>query len=158
MYAFSQAVAPAFRTHLDAQVSFLNDISTSLSRSFQNVCELNIQLGQTLLEEGSIASQKLLTTDSASDALSVASSRAQPAADKLRAYLQHVSRIVADAQIDLARVTQQHAPLTSRTARNLADQVAQAASDENEQSEVKQHEAINSAAPSIKGSADAKPA
>ncbi len=149
MYSFSQAVAPAFRSHLDAQVSFLNDISKSLSRTFQNVCELNIQLGQTLLEEGSIASQKLLASDSASDVLTVASARAQPATDKLRAYQQHVSRIVADAQIDLARVTEQHAPLTSRTARNLADQVAQAASDENEKN-------ASAAAPGSMQSADAR--
>jgi phasin family protein len=156
MYAFSQAVAPALRSHLDAQVSFLNDISKSLSRTFQNVCDLNIQLSKTLLEEGNLAGQQLLTTNSASDALTVASSRAQPAADWLRAYQQHVTRIVADAQIDLARVTQQHSPLTSRTARNLADQVAQAASDENEKSNVEQQEAIKNAAASIEESADAK--
>lgn len=142
MYPFSHAVTPAVRSHLDAQVSFFNDLSKSVSRSFQNLCELNIQLGQTLLEEGSIAGHQLLTTENASDAITIAASRAQPAAEKLRAYQQHISRILADGQIELTRVTEQHSAVTSRTARELADQVAQVASDETEKSMTKQQESI----------------
>lgn len=144
MFPFSHSVTPAIRTHLDAQLNFFSDMSKALSRSFQRMCELNIQLSQTLLEEGGIASQQLLTTDRAHDAIAVTASRAQPAANKLRAYQQHVSRIVADAQLDLARVAEQHAPITSRTARDLADQVAQAAAEETEENAVKQHDMMNS--------------
>lgn len=144
MYPFSHSVTPAIRSHLDAQVAFFNDMSKSMSRSFQSLCELNIQLGQTLLEEGNIASQQLLTTDNPTDVIAIAASRAQPAAEKLRAYQQHVSRVVADAQTGMARVTEEHAPVTSRTARNLADQVAQAATEETEKNHVKQQEMMNS--------------
>ena len=140
MFPFSHSVTPAIRSHLDAHMSFFNDMSKSVSRSFQNLCELNIQLGQTLFEEGNIASQQLLTTENATDVINAAASRAQPAADKFRAYQQHVSRIVADAQIDLARVTEQHAPVTSRTARDLADQVAKEATAETEKGIVTQQE------------------
>lgn len=140
MYPFSPAVTPAVRSHLDAQVSFFNDMSKSLSRSFQDLCELNIQLGQTLLEEGSIAGQQFLTTGNATDVIAIAASRSQPAADKLRAYQQHMSRIMADAQVELARLTEQHSQVTSRTARDLADQVAQVATDETEKNISKQQE------------------
>jgi hypothetical protein len=37
---------------------------------------------------------------------------------------------VADSQVDLARVAEQHVQETSRTARTLADEVARAASEE----------------------------
>jgi phasin family protein len=134
MYPFPQSVTPAIRSHLDAQVAFLNDLSKQWTRSFQNVVELNIQLGQTLLEESNIASQKLLTADRPTDALSAAASRAQPAANKLRAYQQHLSRVVADSQVELARVAEQHVQETSRTARGLADQVARTATEETENS------------------------
>ncbi len=142
MYPFSHSVTPAIRAHLDAQMSFFNDMSKSLSRSFQNMCELNIQLSQTMLEESNIASQQLLTTQNPTDAITVAASRAQPAADKLRAYQQHISRVVADTQIELARVTEQHSPITSRTARDLADRVAQSAAEETERSSDKQREIL----------------
>lgn len=144
MFPFPHSATPAIRTHLDAQLACFNDMSKALSRSLQRLCELNIQLSQTMLEEGGIAGQQLLTTDRANDAIAITASRAQPAANKLRAYQQHVSRIVADAQLELARVAEQHSPITSRTARNLADQVAQAAAQETEENTVKQHDMMNS--------------
>ncbi len=140
MYPFAHSVTPAVRSHLDAQLSFFNDLNKSMTRSFQNLFELHIQLGQTMLEEGSIASHQMLTSDHPGDALTQAAARAQPAADKLRAYQQHVSRVLADTQIALAQVTEQHSPVTSRTARNLADQVAKVAADETEKSSAKQQE------------------
>ena len=132
MYPFAQSVTPAVRTHMDAQMSFVNDLSKSLFRSFQQVCDLNIQLTQTMLEETTLASQQVLSHSRPTDAISAASARAQPAAEKLRAYQQHVSRVAADAQVDLTRVTEQHVQETSRTAKALADEVQRAASEETE--------------------------
>ena len=132
MYPFSQAVTPAVRTHLDAQMAFFNDMSKSLFRSFQQLCDLNIQLTQTMLEETAISSQQLLTADRQTDLISAAASRAQPATEKLRAYQQHISRVAADAQVEMARVTEQHVQETTRTARQLADEVARVASEETE--------------------------
>ena len=134
MYPFSQSVTPAVRTHLDAQMSFANDVSKSLFRSFQQLCDLNIQLTQTMLEETHITGQKLLTADRQTEALSLAASRAQPATEKLRAYQQHISRVAADAQVELARVTEQHVQETSKTARALADEVNRVATEETERS------------------------
>ena len=134
MFLFSQSVTPAVRSHLDAQVAFLNDVSKSWSRSIQHIIDANIQLSQTLLEEGSIAGQQLLTTNHPTEAISAAAQRAQPAAEKIRAYQQHLSRVVADSQVDLARVAEQHVQETSRTARTLADEVARVASEETQNS------------------------
>lgn len=142
MFPFSQQVTPAVRTHLDAQVSFLNDMSKSLFRSFQQLCDLNIQLTQTMLEETTTASQQMLTADRQTDAIGAAASRAQPATDKLRAYQQHISRVAADAQVELARVTEQHVQETTRTARALADEVARVASEETERSMRNQQETM----------------
>ena len=142
MFPFSQSVTPAVRTHMDAQVSFFNDMSKSLARSFQHLCDLNIQLTQTMLEESNIAGQQLLTSDRPTEALSIAASRAQPATEKLRAYQQHISRVAADAQVELARVTEEHVQETSRTARQLADEVARVATEETERSIRNQQESM----------------
>jgi phasin family protein len=132
MYPFAQSVTPAVRSHLDAQIAFMNDLSKSMFRSFQQMCDLNIQLAQTLLEETALTGQQVITQQRPTEALSAASARAQPAAEKLRAYQQHLSRVAADAQVELARVTEQHVQETSRTARALADEVQRAASEESE--------------------------
>ncbi|WP_282445570.1 TIGR01841 family phasin [Massilia antarctica] len=142
MFPYSQSVTPAVRSHLDAQVSFLNDMSKSLFNSFQQLCNLNIQLTQTLLEETALSSQQMLTADRQTDVISAAASRAQPATEKLRAYQQHISRVAADAQVELARVTEQHVQETTRTARALADEVARVASEETERSMRNQQESM----------------
>lgn len=142
MYPFSQSVTPAVRTHLDAQTAFMNDMSKTLFQSFQQMCDLNIKLVQTMLEETTLAGQQIITADRQTEVLSAAASRAQPAAEKLRAYQQHISRLAADAQVELTRVTEQHVQNTTRTARQLADEVARTASEETERGLRKQQETI----------------
>ena len=142
MFPFSQAVTPAVRTHLDAQVSFMNDLSKSMFKSFQQMCDLNIQLAQTMLEETTTATQQISTHTRPTDAISAASARAQPTAEKLRAYQQHLSRVAADAQVELARVTEQHVQETTRTAKALADEVQRVATEETERGMRNQQESM----------------
>ena len=154
MFPFSHSVTPAVRSHLDAQVSFINDMSKSLFQSFQQLCDLNIQLTQTMLEEATQTSQQLLTADRQTDVISAAASRAQPATEKLRAYQQHISRVAADAQVQLARVTEQHVQETTRTARALADEVQRVASEETERNMRNQQEAMRNFSDPFKGIID----
>jgi phasin family protein len=134
MYPFPQNVTPAVRTHVDAQTAFLNDMSKSLFKSFQQMCDLNIQLMQTLIEETALAGKHVLSAERQTDVLNAATSRAQPTTDKLRAYQQHITRLAADSQVELARVTEQHVQTTTRTARALADEVARDATEQTERS------------------------
>lgn len=142
MFPFSQSVTPAVKTHLEAQVAFMNDMSKSMFRSFQQLCDLNIQLTQTMIEESTLASNSMLTADRQTEVISAAASRAQPATEKLRAYQQHVSKVAAEAQVELARVTEQHVQETTRTARALADEVTRVASEETDRSMRTQQETI----------------
>jgi len=132
MYPFSQIVTPAAKTHMEAQLSFFNDMSKSLFRTVQQYSDLNIQLAQTLLEEGTSAGQHIITTHRPTEAIAAAAAHAQPTAEKLRAYQQHLSRIAADTQVDLSKVAEEHVQETSRTAKALADEVARVTSEETE--------------------------
>jgi phasin family protein len=142
MYPFPQTIAPAVRTHIDAQTAFLNDMSKSLFSSFQQMCDLNIQLVQTMLEETTLASKQVLSADRQSELLSAATARTQPATEKLRAYQQHIARLAADSQVDMARVTEQHVQNTTRTARALADEVARDATEQTERGLRAQQETV----------------
>lgn len=142
MYPFPQSVTPAVRTHMEAQTAFVNEMSTSLFRSFQQMCELNIQLAQTMLEETTLASQHVLSVDRQSELIGAASARAQPATEKLRAYQQHIARLASDAQVELARVTEQHVQNTTRTARAVVDDLARRSAEEAERGIRSQQEAL----------------
>jgi phasin family protein len=142
MYPFPQSVTPAVRTHVDAQTAYLNDMSKSLFRSFQQICDLNIQLVQTLIEESALVSKHVLSAERQTEVLGAAASRAQPTSDKLRAYQQHITRLAADSQVELARVTEQHVQNTTRTARALADEVARDATEQTERGLRAQQETV----------------
>jgi phasin family protein len=142
MYPFPQSINPAVRTHVDAQTAFLNDMSKSLFRSFQQMCDLNIQLVQTLMEESALVSKQVLSAERQTELISAAAARAQPTTDKLRAYQQHITRLAADAQVELSRVTEQHVQTTARTARALADEVARDATEQTERGLRAQQETV----------------
>jgi phasin family protein len=142
MYPYPQSVNPAVRSHLDAQVAFFNELSQTVARSYQQAWQLNMQLGQTLLEEATHVGQRMMTMERPTEAMSAAASRAQPATDKLRAYQQQLSQLAADTQVDLTRVTEQHVQDTSRTARALADEVTRVAIEETDKNMRQQEEAI----------------
>ena len=132
MYPFTQHITPAAKNHMEAQLSFFNDMSKSMFRTVQQYSDLNIQLAQTMLEEGAMAGQQAITSHRPTDAFAAMAQHAQPAAQKLRAYQQHISRIAADTHVDLAKVAEEHVSETSRTARELADEVARVTSEETE--------------------------
>jgi phasin family protein len=130
MYPYPQSVNPAVRSHFDAQNAFMNELSQTMSRSFQQLFQLNVQLGQTLLQEASTTAQRMLGSGRPTDVLSAAAAHAQPGADKLREYQQQLSQLAASTQVDLSRVTEEHVQNTSRTARALADDVTRATNEE----------------------------
>ena len=142
MYPFPQSVNPAVRSHFEAQAAFMNELSQAMSRSFQQVCQLNMQLGQSLLEEITGTAQRMLSAGRPTDALSAAAAQVQPGTDKLRAYQQQLSQLAAATQVDLSRVTEQHVQETSRTARALADDVTRAATEETDKHLRQQEETI----------------
>jgi phasin family protein len=142
MYTIPPSVTPAVRSHLDAQMAFFTDMSTSLTRSFQTIVELNMKLGQALLEETTLASQQLLSASSPTDAVSSAAARAQPASQKLQEYQQQVSRIAAEAQAELASLSEKHVQATSQTARQLADEVKRTATEQTERALQQQQETM----------------
>jgi len=132
MYPYSQSVTPAAKNHMEAQLSFFNDMSKSLFRTMQQYSDLNIQLAQTMLEEGTKAVQHMITSHRPTEAFAAVAAHAQPTAEKVRAYQQHLSRIAADTQVDLSKVAEEHVQETSRTAKALADEVARVTSEETE--------------------------
>jgi phasin family protein len=142
MYPFAPSVTPLVRTHMETQMSFANEVSKSLFRSFQQLCDLNIQLTQTLFEEGALASQQLLKAEHQSDVVGASIARAQPASEKLRTYGQHITRMAAETQADLARVAERHVQEATRIARAMVDEVQRATAEETERGVHRQQEAM----------------
>lgn len=124
MLAFSrQEVPPALKSHLDAQFSFMADLSKKMFDGIQRVGQLNVQVAQTVMEEAINSTHQLIESNTATDYLSIAASQMQPAAEKVRAYQQHLTNISAGVQVELSRTAEQHVPEATRTAAAVAEEV-----------------------------------
>jgi phasin family protein len=154
MFSIPQPFTPAAKSHVEAHVAFMNDMSKSLFRTAQQYCDLNLQLAQTMLDELTGAGQELLTTQQPNEALNIPLAHVQPSLEKLRAYQQHLSRIAANTHVDMAKVAEQHISETSRTAKALAEDVARIAAEQTEKTARTQQEAMRRMAASFGRYAD----
>ncbi|WP_338763914.1 phasin family protein [Massilia sp. METH4] len=142
MFPFSQSITPAAKNHVQAQVSFFNDMSRSLFQMAQQFNEVNLQLAQKWLEDAASTSQAIITADKPTEVFSVTAARAQPAADRFRAWQQQLSKIAADSQTRLVRVASEHADETARAAREFTDEVTRVTSEETERTLRQQHDTM----------------
>jgi phasin family protein len=142
MQTFTQAMTPAVRAHLDEQFSLFTDMSKNLFNTMQKVNELNIQVAQTVMEESISSAQQVLQAKDPIEAMTIATAQAQPTAEKLRAYQQHLTSIAAGTQVDLAKTAESHVPQTTRTAAAVAEEVTQRAAEETEKSRQRQRSAM----------------
>jgi phasin family protein len=143
MLSFSKSFTPAAKSHMEAQLSMFTDLSKSIFNSAQKINELNIQVAQTVMEETVNNAHELIAAEDPADFLSIAASQAQPTAEKVRAYQQHLTDIAAGAQVDMAKTAENHVPETTRTAAALANEVAQRAAEETDKVTQRQKAAID---------------
>jgi phasin family protein len=142
MFPFSQSITPAAKNHVQAQVSFFNDLSRSLFQMAQQVNETHLQLDQTWLEDVATTSQAVITAGKPTEVFTVTAARAQPAADRIRAYQQQLSKIAAEGQTKLIRVAGEHADETAKAAREFTDEVTRVTSEETERTLRQQHDTM----------------
>lgn len=135
-------ISPAFKSHVAAQFSFFGDVSKNMFGAIQRLNELNVQVAQTVMEESLSNAQQLFSSSNHHDAISVVAGQAQPAAEKLRAYQQHVQNIVAETQVNLAKTAESHLPETTRAAEAVVKEAAEKASEETEKATQRQKAAM----------------
>jgi phasin family protein len=117
---------------MKAQFSLFADMSKELFHTAQKINELNFQVAQTVIEEAITGTRQLLEANDPYEALSISASQAQPAAEKVRAYQQHLANIAAGTQVDLVKTAESHMSETTRTATDVVNEVAKKASEETE--------------------------
>lgn len=145
MLPFSQSISPALKDYMNAQYALLSDMSERAMQGVQRINELNIQIAQSAMEDSLKGVQQVMTAHDPYEALSIAASQAQPAADKLRDYQQGLTEIAANTQVELSRAAETHVPNASRSAAAVADEVARTAKDQTEQAVARQKAAVEKA-------------
>lgn len=154
---FQLSSSPAVQAQLEAQFAFYADVSKKMFDSMQKLNELNIQVGQTLMEETLSSTRQVMQAENRIDALSIAAGQAQPAAEKIRAYSQHVQAILAETQVGIAKTAETHTPNATRTAEAVVREVAQKASDQTAKVTQRQKESLEKLTTPIRGLGERNP-
>lgn len=142
MFNFSQELTPALKAHIDAQYSMFSDLSQKMFDTAQKINELNVQTAKNMLEGSLSSAQQVIVAKDPYEALSIAAAQAQPSAERVREYQQHLNDIAARTHADLAKTAETHVPTTSRTAAAVADEVARKANEETEKAASRQKAAF----------------
>lgn len=151
---FQSSSSPAIKTQLEAQFAFYSDLSKTMFDGMQKLNELNIQVGQTLMEETLSSTRQVMLSTDRTETLSIVAGQAQPAAEKVRAYSQHVRNILAETQVGITRTAEAHIPNATRTAEAVVKEVAQKASEETAKVTQHQKEALVKLTTPIRGAAE----
>ena len=130
MLIFPQTNTPAVKAHFEAQWLLFSDMSRKFLDATQKVGELNVQAAKAMMEETLSSAQQMMAAKDPYEALSVAATQAQPAAEKVRAYQRHLTNIAAQSQVDMVKTAETHAPNTARTVSAVADEIARLALEE----------------------------
>ena len=141
-YFNNPSVSPAIRTQLDTQFTFFSDMSKKMFEGVQKLNELNVQVATTVLEESLTSTKQLFTSDDRNEAISVIAGLAQPGAEKIRAYQQHVQSIIADTQANAVQTLEAHVPKAVRATEAVVNEVAQKASEETAKATQRQKQAM----------------
>lgn len=149
MFLFSQALPPSAKAHIESQFTFASELSKQLFTTVQKINDLNISIAQNVLQDTLNGTRDVASAQNPYEALSIAAGQVQPAAERLRAYQQHLANIAANTQVDIAKTAEVHVPATSRTASALADDVARRANEEAQKATQRQKAALDKLASPI---------
>ena len=143
MFYFNEpSISPAAKSQLDTQFACFSDLSKKMFEGVQKLNELNVQVATTVFEESLNSTKQLLSSNSSNEALSIAAGQAQPAAEKIRAYQQHVQSIIAETQAGAAQTLESYVPKTVRATEAVVNEMAQKASEETAKVTQRQQEAM----------------
>jgi phasin family protein len=112
---------PALRSHFETQVNFFTELAHRSFDSARKLSELNLRLGQQLLEESIDTSRQMLACTDPYQMSTLALRQVEPLAQHLRTYQQQLMALVAGAQAGLTQAAEAHIPEAGRSAAAIAD-------------------------------------
>ena len=118
---------PALRAHLESQVEITNQLLHKTLETLHQLSEINLKLSRQIIEGSIHVSREMLACTDPTQMSQVAMKQLQPAAERMRAYQQHVAAVLAGVQADLTQAAQATFPEASRSASAVADEMVRRA-------------------------------
>jgi phasin family protein len=108
---------------MDAQISFMTELSRKTYDSLRKISEINLHLAQQLIEDSVSAGCQLMQCTNPTQFAALAVNQVEPVSKHLRSYQEHLMGVLAGVQVELTRVTEQQLPDTGRSATVAAQEM-----------------------------------
>jgi phasin family protein len=119
---------PALRSHIESQVDFMNEFSQKSLDTLRQISDINLKLARQTAEGAIYASRELVNSSNPVQFGQILMKQLQAAAERLRAYQQHLLSVLAGAQTDFTQAAEARMPEASRRATAAADEIVRKAS------------------------------
>ena len=120
-------LSQATKTSMEVQLHAMTELAEKALQGVSELVELNMATAKASLEHVSAAAQQVLAAKDAQEVLHLASSQAQPSAEKALAYGRQLASIATKTHTELAKATEAQVAETSRQVNKLIDDLSKAA-------------------------------
>jgi phasin family protein len=124
MFSFQDQFSAATKSHFDSQIELMNTLTSKAFESMEKVIELNVNATKASLEEYAATAKQFSTIKDPQEFTTLATSQAQPNADKAVAYSRHLAGILSSTQSEFAKAAEAQIAETSRKVSTLIDEVS----------------------------------
>lgn len=114
----------AMRSNIEAQLSFINELTRRNYDSIRKLSELNMNFLQQVMQDSVEASRQLMKCSDPFQLAEASAAVVQPAAQHLRHYQQQLASIVSGSQVDLMNKAEQGMQQAGRSAYSAAQDMA----------------------------------
>jgi phasin family protein len=123
MFTVPEQFSAATKANFEAQLALITSLSNKAFESAEKLVSLNMSAAKASLEESTVAAKQLIAAKDPQEFFTLASSQAQPSAEKAMAFSRQLSSIFSSTQADYTKAAEAQIAETNRKVISLIDDV-----------------------------------
>jgi phasin family protein len=123
MFTVPEQFSAATKANFEAQLALITSLSNKAFESAEKLVSLNMSAAKASLEESTVAAKQLIAAKDPQEFFTLASSQAQPNAEKALAFGRQLSSIFSSTQADYTKAAEAQIAETNRKVISLIDDV-----------------------------------
>lgn len=124
MFTIPEQLSTASKANIEANLALLSNLTNKAFENVGKIAELNLAAAKSSLEESNAAAKQLFAAKDAHEWFSFSAAYAQPAAEKVQAYLRHLASIASEAQAEFTKTAETQIAESSRKVLELVEELS----------------------------------
>jgi phasin family protein len=123
MFTIPEQFSTASKANIEANLALLSTLTNKTFESVGKIADLNMAAAKTSFEESNAAAKQLFAAKDVQEWFSLSTAYAQPATEKVQAYVRHLASIASEVQAEFTKAAETQIAETSRKALELVEEL-----------------------------------